>query len=55
MTTLIGPIERYHNYIMATLALVIVAMVVSCIFDGAIPICHYIFGCDHGFHAAIIP
>lgn len=38
-------IERYHLYIIGGLAAVLLAMVVTCTFDEAIPICHWIFRC----------
>ncbi len=45
-------IEEHHRPIIVVLALIIVAMVASCIFDDLIPSCHLLFGCDHAVHAA---
>ena len=38
-------VERFHRLIILSLVLVILAMVVICTFDEAIPICHWIFRC----------
>jgi hypothetical protein len=27
-----------------------VLFLLACTFNGVLPICHYIFGCDHMFH-----
>ena len=52
MTVLSQSIEKHHKSIIALLALVIVVMVLSCTFHDAIPICHWVFGCDHQMHVA---
>ena len=52
MATLNIFLEEHHKVIIAALSLAILAMVVSCTFNGAIPICHYLFGCDHQLHGA---
>jgi hypothetical protein len=44
-------IEKHHKLIILSLSLIILVMVTSCIFHDVIPICHYLFGCDHGMHA----
>jgi len=38
-------VDRHYGIIILALALVILAMVVSCTFDSVIPICHWIFRC----------
>ena len=43
-------IERHHRPIIAVLSLIIVVFVVSCTFHEVIPICHWLFGCDHSMH-----
>jgi len=43
--------ERNHRPIIFSLLFVIV-FVTACTFHGVIPVCHYLFGCDHGMHAA---
>lgn len=45
-------LERHHRPIIVTLALVVVFFAAACMFHDVIPICHYLFGCDHGLHAA---
>jgi len=47
-----GWVERHHKLIIAALASVIVIFLVSCLLHDTIPICHYIFGCDHRMHVA---
>ena len=43
-------LEKHHQMIITGLALIIVVMVLSCTFHETIPICHWLFGCDHGMH-----
>jgi hypothetical protein len=38
-------VDQYHRVIILVLAFAVLAMVVSCTFDEAIPICHWIFRC----------
>lgn len=51
MTVLAESLERHHRPIIAVLALIILALVTSCLFHETIPICHWLFACDHGMHA----
>ena len=44
-------IERHHKLIITVLSLILVVMVLSCTFHELIPICHWVFGCDHQMHA----
>jgi len=44
-------IEKNHKIIIPLLLLIIIAMLASCLFHDVIPICHYVFRCDHGMHA----
>ena len=53
MTAIATAIETHHKLVITALGLVIVLMVVSCVFDDLIPICHLVFGCDHGMHATM--
>ena len=46
-------LERHHRPIIFTLAVVVVFFAAACTFHDVIPICHYLFGCDHGMHAAV--
>ena len=43
-------LESNHRYIIASLVGAILLFLAACTFHNALPICHYIFGCDHGFH-----
>lgn len=45
--------ERHHRAIILTLAFVVVFFAASCTLHDIIPICHYVFGCDHNLHAAV--
>jgi hypothetical protein len=44
-------IEKHHKGIIASLAAIILFFLFSCTFHDIIPICHYLFGCDHMVHA----
>jgi hypothetical protein len=55
MTAIRASIERHHKPIIAVLGAVIVLLAVSCLFHDIVPICHYVFGCDHGMHVAAAP
>ena len=48
-------VEKHHKLIITVLVLVIVVLASSCMFHDVIPICHYVFGCDHGMHVAAAP
>ena len=50
MNALNESVERHHRPIIYTLLFVVLFMATSCVFNDAIPICHWIFGCDHAFH-----
>jgi hypothetical protein len=50
MNTLNQSIEQNHRLIIYTLAFVVLFMATSCVFNDAIPVCHWIFGCDHNLH-----
>ncbi|HSH75870.1 MAG TPA: hypothetical protein VLA09_09330 [Longimicrobiales bacterium] len=52
MTAMLATVDARHRSIIAGLTLLILFFVVACIFDGVIPVCHYLFGCDHAVHAA---
>jgi hypothetical protein len=46
-------LERNHRAIIFSLAFIIIFFAASCTFHDVIPICHYLFGCDHQVHAAV--
>lgn len=45
-------VERRHRAIIVALLSLIVLFLVACALNVLIPICHYVFGCDHGFRAS---
>jgi hypothetical protein len=51
MSALALTIEKHHKLIIAILGAIILFFVLACVFDNVIPVCHYIFNCDHGFHS----
>ena len=55
MSTISESVERHHKLIITVLALIILVLASSCLFHDVIPICHYVFGCDHGMHVAGSP
>ena len=52
MIALINAIDAHHRGIIAALTLVVVFFATACTFHDLIPVCHYLFGCDHAVHAA---
>ena len=50
MTTMSATLERHHRLIIAALAGVTLLFLTACLFHDVIPICHYLFGCDHAMH-----
>ncbi len=52
MATISASIEKHHKLIITVLVLIILTLAASCMFHNVIPICHYVFGCDHGMHVA---
>ena len=52
MTALTNSVEKHHKLIILLLMSVFVLFLAACTFHDALPICHYVFGCDHGFHAS---
>ena len=51
MTTFAQSVERHHQFIILSLGAIIVFFLASCTFHDVLPICHYLFGCDHAVHA----
>ena len=50
MDTINESIKKRHRSIIFSLIFVIVFFAASCTFHDIIPICHYVFGCDHKVH-----
>lgn len=50
MTAMTAALERHHRVIIAGLALIILFFLVACLLHDVIPICHFLFGCDHAMH-----
>lgn len=50
MSTASTVIANNHKIIIAALVLVILFFLTACIFHDVIPICHWVFGCDHRMH-----
>jgi len=53
MATINAALERHHRPIIFTLAFVVVFFATACTFHDVIPICHYLFNCDHGLHVVM--
>ena len=51
MDTVNDALAKHHRPIIFSLAFVVVFFAASCTFHDVIPICHYLFGCDHHLHA----
>ena len=52
MAAISAIIDAHYRIIIAGLVVVIVFFATACTFHDAIPICHYLFGCDHALHLA---
>jgi len=50
MTTISAAIERHHQLLIFVLAGIILFFLAACLFHDVIPICHFLFGCDHAMH-----
>ena len=50
MSAFAATIERRHQLIIIVLVAVILFFLAACTFNGVLPICHYLFGCDHMMH-----
>ncbi len=53
MAAFAASIEKHHKLIILVLLAVILLFLVACIFNDVIPICHWLFRCDHRMHAAM--
>lgn len=51
MDTFNTSLEKHHRPIIFFLTFVVLFFSASCTFHDIIPICHYVFGCDHHLHA----
>lgn len=43
-------VEKNHRLIIGILLFVVLFFATACIFHDIIPVCHYLFGCDHNMH-----
>jgi hypothetical protein len=50
METLHDSLEKHHPAIILSLVSMIALFLVACSLHDVIPVCHYLFGCDHGLH-----
>ncbi len=44
-------VERNHRMIIASLGGAVLFFLAACLLHDVLPICHYVFGCDHRIHA----
>ncbi|MDH3973102.1 MAG: hypothetical protein OEV42_02375 [Deltaproteobacteria bacterium] len=51
MASLSKTVEKNHKLIIIVETTIILAVLVSCTLHDIIPVCHYLFGCDHRMHA----
>ena len=54
MTAINTSLERHHRPIIFFLMFVVVFFAASCTFHDIIPVCHYLFACDHALPAKLI-
>jgi hypothetical protein len=50
MSGMSATIEKHHQKIIGGLLFVILFFVAACTFHDVLPVCHYLFGCDHAMH-----
>jgi hypothetical protein len=50
MATFMKGIDRHHRLIITVQAFLILFFVAACTFHDVVPVCHYLFGCDHAMH-----
>jgi len=50
MTGMAATIDGHYRLIIGVLAGIILFFVIACLFHDLIPICHFLFGCDHAMH-----
>lgn len=51
MATITGSMDKHPRAWITSLAAIVGLMVVSCALNGIIPVCHFLFRCDHSQHA----
>ena len=50
MSGVTATLAKHHQLIITSQAAIIVFFAAACTFHDVIPVCHYLFGCDHGLH-----
>lgn len=50
MSPIVGAVDAHPRVFAATLGLVILFFLVACVAHDVIPICHWVFQCDHRMH-----
>ena len=50
MTALANSVEKHHRLIILSLMSAIVVFLAACTFHDVLPICHWLFRCDHLMH-----
>ena len=50
MATMNALMESHHRAIIYTLGFIVVFFAAACTLHDVIPVCHYLFGCDHQMH-----
>jgi hypothetical protein len=48
--TINASLERHHRQIIFSLGFIVIFFAAACTFHDVIPVCHYLFNCDHGLH-----
>ncbi len=51
MSALAVTVEKHHQLIIVVLVVVILFFLAACTFNGVIPVCHWLFRCDHMMHS----
>ena len=50
MATFNAILDRHHRLMIGLMGAIILFFLTACLLHDVIPICHYLFGCDHAMH-----
>jgi len=50
MTRVLTTIDQHPRLISGVLLGVVLFFLAACLLNDVIPVCHWLFGCDHRFH-----
>ena len=51
MSTIAVMVEKHHKLIIMVMGIVILFFFAACALNDIIPVCHWLFRCDHAYHS----